>query len=72
VSQVNNSKDWNVALFNLDEIPKEISIDFAAIGIKQKVKVRDLWKKQEAGVFKKEFKQIINQHGAAIFRLTPM
>jgi alpha-galactosidase len=72
VSQVNNSKDWNVAFFNLDEAAKEVAVDFAAIGIKQKCKVRDLWKKQEAGIFKKEYKQSINPHGAAIFRVTPI
>jgi len=49
-----------------------VSVDFASIGIKQKVKVRDLWKKQDLGIFKKEYKQAINPHGAAMFRLTPL
>jgi len=72
VSQVNNSKDWNVAFFNLDSMVREITIDFSAIGILQKCKVRDLWKKEDLGEFKKQFAQKINPHGTALFRLSAL
>jgi alpha-galactosidase len=71
VSQVNDSKDWNVAFFNLDDVEREVSIVFPAIGIRKKCKVRDLWKKQDLGVFKGVYKQKIPPHGAALFRVTP-
>ncbi|MEO7766737.1 MAG: glycoside hydrolase family 27 protein [Ferruginibacter sp.] len=72
VSQVNNSKDWNVALFNLDSTVHEIKIDFSAIGIAQKCMVRDLWRKQDAGVFNNQFGQKVNPHGAVMLKLSPV
>ena len=67
-----NSMEWNIAFFNLNQDIHNISIDFAAIGIKQKCKIRDLWNKKDLGVFKKTFALQVNSHGAAIFRLTTL
>jgi hypothetical protein len=70
VSQVSGSKDWYVGLFNISENAHAIPIDFAALGIKGKVMVRDLWSKTNMGSFKKSYTQNINKHGAALLRLT--
>jgi alpha-galactosidase len=71
-SQVQGSKDLYVALFNIGDANKSVAVDMAAIGIKGKVKVRDLWKKQDVGQFKKAYQQNINLHGAALLRISPI
>ncbi|OOQ56770.1 glycoside hydrolase family 27 protein [Mucilaginibacter pedocola] len=70
-SHVQGSKDLFVALFNIGDSNKAVSVDLKALGIKGKVKVRDLWKKQDVGTYKNSYRQTINLHGAAIFKLTP-
>src|SRR5450432_182002 len=67
-----NAKEWNIAFFNLNPEIHPVSIDFAAIGLKQKCKIRDLWNKKDLGIFKKSFVLPVNAHGAALFRLSPL
>ena len=69
-SHVPNSKDIYVALFNLDEQQQVVSVDFASLGLKGKIVVRDLWEKKDIGTFKKGYKKVINRHGAALLKLT--
>jgi hypothetical protein len=69
VSQVAGSKDWYVGLFNIGESAKDIAIDFASVGLKGKVTVRDLWKKADIGVYKKQYIQKVNAHGSVLLRL---
>lgn len=69
-SHVPNSKDLYVAAFNLNESTGDINIPFASLGLKGKVAVRDLWKRQNVGQFKKNYHQLVNKHGAALFRLS--
>jgi alpha-galactosidase len=69
VSQVSGSKDWYVGLFNTGELARNVSIDFAALGVKGKIRVRDLWKKEGVGEFKKLYQREINKHGSVLLRL---
>ena len=69
-SHVKGSKDLYVALFNLNENAGDVAISFADLGLKGKVKLRDLWKKQDIGIFSKNYHQQINKHGAALLRLS--
>lgn len=59
-----------VALFNLGESPVEIEVSLSDIGLKGDCSVRDLWLMEEKGTFSQSFKNIVNPHGAKIFRLT--
>lgn len=68
-SHVQGSKDLYVAMFNLNETAGDVSVDFASLGLKGKIAIRDLWKKQDIGVFKKSYHAQINRHGAALLRL---
>jgi hypothetical protein len=70
VSQMPGTSSWNVAFFNLGDEPQEISIDFSALGIKGNWQVKDLWQQTSAGIAKNSFKQRINPHGTALFRLS--
>jgi len=71
-SHVQGSKDIYVALFNIGEAANDIDISFADLGLTGKVKVRDLWKKQDVGSFSATYHQQVNKHGAAMFRLSAM
>lgn len=69
-SHVAGSKDIYAAFFNLSDNPNPVKIDFSAVGLKGRIKVRDLWKKQDVGSYKDSYQQTINKHGAALFRLS--
>lgn len=69
VSNVAGSKDLYVGLFNISDADKNISLDFASLGIKTKTGVRDLWLQKDLGVFAKQFQQTIPAHGVALVRL---
>jgi hypothetical protein len=62
---------WYVGLFNIGETEQDIAIDFAQLGWKGRLAVRDLWQHQDKGVVKKQYTQKIPPHGAALIRLTP-
>jgi len=72
ISHVANSKNMNVALFNLKNEAADISIDFSNIGLKGNVLLRDLWQRRDLGKFKNKFQQTINTHGAVLLRVSPM
>ena len=59
-----------VALFNLGENTGDVNVLFAALGLKGKIKVRDLWRKQDVGIFKGAYHQQLNKHAAALLRLS--
>jgi len=49
-----------------------VKVNFDTIGIKGKAKVVDLWSHKELGVFNKEFSREIPQHGAGLYRISPV
>jgi hypothetical protein len=69
-SHVPGSKAVYVALFNIGNSTQNIKVDFASLGLKGKIMVRDLWKKQTIGSFKKQYIKLINTHGAALLKLS--
>ncbi|MFT4152928.1 glycoside hydrolase family 27 protein [Parafilimonas sp.] len=68
VSHVAGSNDVNIALFNLKDEPAAVSIDFAGIGLKGNVLLRDLWQRKDLGTFKNKFGYTINAHGSLLLR----
>ncbi len=70
ISNVQDSKDIYVCLFNIADSAHDVVVDFASLGLKGKVVVRDLWKKADIGSFKKQYKQTINAHGSILLRLS--
>ncbi len=59
-----------LALFNINEAAHEVAVVFAAIKLKGRITVRDLWKKTNAGEFRKKYVQQINPQGLVMLRLT--
>ena len=71
-SHVQGSKDIYVAMFNLSERSGNVNFPFSALGLSGTVEVRDLWQKRNVGSFKKSYSQQVNQHGAALFKLSAL
>ncbi|MBC6994253.1 glycoside hydrolase family 27 protein [Neolewinella lacunae] len=61
--------DRYVALFNLDEQEREISLNLEMEGIRGQHLARDLWARQDRGTIEGVLTERIPSHGAAIFRL---
>lgn len=69
-SHIHGREDVYVALFNISDSVKNIAVDFTQLGLKGKFIVRDLWKKKDLGIFKKQFAQTINAHGALLVKVS--
>lgn len=49
-----------------------VNVKLESIGIKGKVKVRDLWSHKDLGTFDGNFSRKLPQHGAGLYRITPL
>jgi hypothetical protein len=79
IADAPNSKDKYLALFNTQskggtDLPKtaNVKVNFDAMGIKGKAKVHDLWSHKDLGTFNGSFSREILQHGAGLYRITPL
>jgi alpha-galactosidase len=71
--------DKFLALFNADDplIPEitdsiRIRVKMEQLGLAGPCKIRDLWNHQDLGDFQDEFAPFIRNHGAGIYRISPM
>lgn len=73
MSDVPDSKDKYLALFNMNEKGKmiEMSAEFDKMGLSNRCSTRNLWEHREMGLFENNFCPQINAHGAGLYRLTP-
>ena len=46
-----------------------MGVDFAQLGWKGNVAVRDLWKREDVGVFRKRYARRIAAHGAVLLKV---
>jgi len=75
---------YAVGLFNIDgfgttpqsyfrwgnESARSCTFDFAALGLKGKWKIRDLWRQKDLGYFQQRFPTTIPHHGVVMLKLT--
>lgn len=50
----------------------EVKVDFAAIGVTGKARVRDLWSHQDLGIFEGRLSRRLPVHGAGLYRVIPI
>ncbi len=50
---------------------RKVGVDLASIGLKGKVKARNLWKRKDEGQCQGRFEVAVPFHGAALYRLSP-
>jgi alpha-galactosidase len=60
-----------VAMFNVGDHARNVVVGFSRLGLHGKVVIRDLWKRQDIGLFKGKFQRNVPPHGAVLVRLTP-
>ncbi|MEO8711897.1 MAG: glycoside hydrolase family 27 protein [Parafilimonas sp.] len=72
ISHIPNSKDINVALFNLKDATANVSFNFSDIGLQSKTMIRDLWKRTDSGIYKNKFQKMMNAHDALLLRVSPL
>ena len=63
-----SNQGYYIAVFNIGETDRNVSVDFSQVGLRGKVLVRDLWKKADAGVFTKKYTTMIAAHGAVLIK----
>lgn len=49
-----------------------VKVDLKALGIEGKTQIRDLWSHKNLGTFEHSFSRELPQHGAELYRLTPI
>lgn len=66
------SKDGDtkaVALFNRNDNTRDITVNFSDIGLSGEVHVRDLWKKEDKGLFDGSFTMPVEAHNTAMLKI---
>jgi len=61
-----------VGLFNLAQMPQEISVTWAQLGLTGPQHVRDLWRQQDAGIRPDKFTATVGRHGVVLIRIWPV
>lgn len=60
-----------VGLFNLAELPREMSVDWSLLGLAGKRVARDLWRQKDLSTYDGRFTTTVTRHGVALVRLIP-
>ncbi len=60
-----------VGLFNRDETPKTVVAKWSDLKLSGKMRVRDLWRQKDIGVFSDQFAAEVPRHGVMLLRLFP-
>ncbi len=58
-----------VGLFNRGESTNPIAVNFADIGMRSTVRIRDLWQHKDLGTFSGSYTVEVPRHGAAMVRI---
>jgi alpha-galactosidase len=58
-----------VALFNMSETERIITVPWDKLGLNGKQKVRDLWRQKDLGVFDGKFESTVPSHGVMLVRM---
>ncbi|MEN6534000.1 MAG: putative Ig domain-containing protein [Bryobacteraceae bacterium] len=59
-----------VGLFNLGESSRTVTVGWQELGLKGRVKARDLWRQQDAGTYSNAFSATVPRHGVIMVRLS--
>jgi alpha-galactosidase len=59
-----------VGIFNLDWVPRKLSVSWADLGLAGPQKTRDLWRQKNIGVFSGSFETGVSRHGVALVRFS--
>jgi hypothetical protein len=57
-------------LFNRDEHPMELTMDFQALGLAKTLRARDLWARKDLGVLNGNFSAQVPAHGSIMLKVS--
>ena len=60
-----------VGLFNLWEVPRELTVTWDQLGIKGKHRVRDVWRQSDLAEAEGSYSAQVGRHGVTFVRLWP-
>jgi alpha-galactosidase len=58
-----------VGLFNLGETETQVAINWSDLGLKGKLRVRNLWRQKDLGKFKDSYSATVPRHGVVLVRV---
>src|SRR5581483_9069251 len=58
-----------VGLFNRDEKPQKVTVQWSDLDLQRSHRVRDLWRQKELGSFSDSFSAPVPRHGVALVRI---
>jgi len=58
-----------VGLFNLSDSVQDVAVGFDRLGLRRSAQVRDLWQRQDLGVYKKAVSRKLPAHGCALLKI---
>ena len=58
-----------VGLFNRGDIEKVVSVNWAALNLSGRCRVRDLWRQKDLGQFENKFTSSVRPHGVVLIRV---
>jgi alpha-galactosidase len=61
---------WAAGLFNRSDHGATVSVRWTDLGMAGKLKVRDLWRKKDLGVYESEFAVKVARHGAVLMKVS--
>jgi alpha-galactosidase len=56
-------------LFNRGDDEAKVTARWSELGLRGKLKVRDLWRQQDLGAFKEQFQAVVPRHGVVLIRI---
>ena len=72
LAEVPGSKTQYLALFNLTDVRRKVSLHLNDEALRGRFAVRDLWAHKDLGVMQIDIAAELEAHGAALYRLTPV
>jgi hypothetical protein len=60
---------WAIGLFNRSKVEAPVTAAFAALGLRDEQRVRDLWQHKDLGLVKGALTLTVPAHGSALFKL---
>ncbi len=58
-----------VGLFNTEETPMTMTLNFEVLGLTEQVEVRDLWERKSKGIFNQSFTTRVPRHGVILLKV---
>ena len=70
ISNAPDGKSKYLAIFNLNDSAKDITVKWKNLGLKNKASVKDLWSGENLGIMSSGITRKVNPHGSQLFKIS--